>query len=83
MFQCRQLSLFGHLGDQDVWNYHLIRKPEVVYKLPCAWNAQLGGARRGLQEQCMPIKILHANAKSFETTESYAPSRALAPKSRI
>ena len=78
----KRMSLFGHLGDQDVWNYHLIRKPEVVYKLPCAWNAQLGGARRGLQEQCMPIKILHANAKSFETTESYAPSRTLAPNTR-
>ena len=36
---------------------------------PCAWNAQLGGARRGLPEQCMPLKILHGNAKAFEETE--------------
>ena len=66
----KHMTLFGHLGDQDVWNYHLIRKPEVVYKLPCAWNAQLGGSRHGLPEQCMPLKILHANAKAFEETES-------------
>ena len=29
----KHMTLFGHLGDQDVWNFHLIRNPEVAYKL--------------------------------------------------
>ena len=66
----KQMTLFGHLGDQDVWNLHLIRQPEVVYKLGCEWNAQLGGSKHGLPDGCMPLKILHGNAKAFEQTES-------------
>jgi hypothetical protein len=30
----KQMTLFGHLGDQDVWNFHLIRHPEVRFSLP-------------------------------------------------
>lgn len=39
-----------------------------------SWNAQLGGQRSGLPEQCMPLKLLHANAKAFEETESHRRS---------
>jgi hypothetical protein len=31
---------------------------------------QLAGQRHGVQENCMPMKLLHANAKAFEERES-------------
>jgi hypothetical protein len=31
----KKATLFGHLGDQDIWNYHFIHELGVVYRLPC------------------------------------------------
>jgi hypothetical protein len=51
-----QLTLFGNNGEQDVYNYAVVRhdlKMQIVYKLPCQWNVQLIGS--GL---CLyPVKV--------------------------
>jgi hypothetical protein len=48
MWSQRAIHHSGVLGAGQVWNYHLIEQPEVVYRLGCEWNAQLGGSKFGL-----------------------------------
>jgi len=75
-----QLTLFGNNGEQDVYNYAVVRhekKANIVYKLPCQWNVQLIGSGLCLQPvkvaeglddfncTCMPPKLLHGNGGSF------------------
>eukprot|EP01047_Picozoa_sp_COSAG01_P007317 COSAG01_NODE_277_length_19582_cov_28.126726_7_plen_76_part_00 len=48
MWSQRSIHHTGVLGAGQVWNYHLIEQPEVVYRLGCEWNAQLGGSKFGL-----------------------------------
>lgn len=51
-----QLTLFGNNGEQDVYNYAVVRhekKANIVYKLPCQWNVQLIGSGLCLQ----PVKV--------------------------
>ena len=57
-------ALFGHLGDQDVWNYYLIERPAAAHRLPCGWNAQLRGGPASPPE-CRPFKIVHGTGKAF------------------
>lgn len=60
----QNIPLFGHLGDQDVWNMFL--QQEDVFSVPCMWNMQLLGSSSGYLAECAPIKMIHANAKAFK-----------------
>lgn len=51
-----QLTLFGNNGEQDVYNYAVVRhekKANIVYRLPCQWNVQLIGSGLCLR----PVKV--------------------------
>lgn len=34
------------LADQDIFNAVIKQNPEIVYKLPCHWNVQLGDSTK-------------------------------------
>uniref|UniRef100_F1KY88 Glycosyltransferase-like protein n=2 Tax=Ascaris suum TaxID=6253 RepID=F1KY88_ASCSU len=71
------LKEFGatQLADQDIINAVISRKPEIVYKLPCEWNLQMGYQSR--QNLCpariSDLKIVHWNSpKKTRTRNPYA-----------
>uniref|UniRef100_A0A0M3JTP4 Glycosyltransferase-like protein LARGE (inferred by orthology to a C. elegans protein) n=1 Tax=Anisakis simplex TaxID=6269 RepID=A0A0M3JTP4_ANISI len=71
------LKEFGatQLADQDIINAVISKKPEMVHKLPCEWNFQMGYQSK--QNLCAAkiseLKVVHWNSpKKIRTQNPYA-----------